>query len=207
MITIEQKLYDKMPSDLKAMFIKLPNQTSDEVLSAFPDAKGQCGDLIGHDHDIKSPNDIFGVMPPRYDAYKREDDSKSASRFFFCAKASKSERNKGCDKFEEQATTDGRDKSIDNAFLLGETQRKNNHPTVKPVSLMRYLCRMITPKRGIVLDPFMGSGSTGIGAKVEGFSFIGIEKETGYCKIAEARIGAWEEEKPPKMKIIEPTLF
>jgi site-specific DNA-methyltransferase (adenine-specific) len=61
-------------------------------------------------------------------------------------------------------------------------------------------------RAGVVIDPFMGSGSTGIGAKLEGFSFIGIEKEEEYCKIAEARINAWQEEKPPK-EIIEPTLF
>ena len=72
---------------------------------------------------------------------------------------------------------------------------KNNHPTVKPIALMQYLCRLITPPNGIVLDPFMGSGSTGIGAKREGFNFIGIEKEKEYCKIAEARISAWEVEK------------
>ena len=71
----------------------------------------------------------------------------------------------------------------------------NNHPTVKPMALMRYLCRMVTPKGGTVLDPFMGSGTTGIAAKVEGYSFIGIEREEEYCKIAEARIAAWEEEK------------
>ena len=67
-------------------------------------------------------------------------------------------------------------------------KRANYHPTVKPVSLMRYLCRLITPPNGIVLDPFMGSGSTGIAAKMEGVDFIGIEKDEGYFKIAEARI-------------------
>ena len=162
MITIEQKLYDKMPSDLKAMFIKLPNPTSDEVLDAFPNAKGQCGDLIGHNHNIKSPNDIFGVMPPRYDAYKRIDESKSAARFFYCAKTSKSERGEG-----------------------------NNHPTVKPITLMRYLCRLITPPKGLVYDPFIGSGATGIAARLEGFDYIGSEVEKDYCEIAEKRIFAY----------------
>jgi site-specific DNA-methyltransferase (adenine-specific) len=82
----------------------------------------------------------------------------------------------------------------DNPRNRGVNQRLNNHPTIKPVSLMRYLCRLITPPKGIILDPFMGSGSTGIGAKLEGFSFIGIEKEEDYCKIAEARINAWKPE-------------
>jgi len=180
MITINEELYNKMPDDLRVMFNKLPNYGSEEVLSHFPNANGQQGDLVGHNHNIESPNGIFGIMPPRYDAYKREENDKSASRFFYCAKSSKSERNKGLEA--------------------------NNHPTVKPVSLMRYLCRLITPPKGIVLDPFMGSGSTGIGAKLEGFDFVGIEREDEYCKIAKARIDAWEVEVPAKV-IIEPTLF
>lgn len=72
------------------------------------------------------------------------------------------------------------------------TPKQNFHPTVKPISLMRYLCKLITPKGGIILDPFVGSGSTGIGAKLEGFDFIGIEREEEYVKIAEARINAYD---------------
>ena len=68
------------------------------------------------------------------------------------------------------------------------TERKNIHPTVKPIELMKYLCRLVTPKGGTVLDPFMGSGSTGIAAKDEGFDFIGIEKEEEYFEIAQSRI-------------------
>ena len=85
-----------------------------------------------------------------------------SQRFFYCAKASKSERNDGTDK--------------------------NNHPTVKPVALMRYLVKMITPTGGMVLDPFMGSGSTGVACMKENFSFTGIELDQEYFKIAEARI-------------------
>jgi site-specific DNA-methyltransferase (adenine-specific) len=80
--------------------------------------------------------------------------------------------------------------------------RKNNHPTVKPIDLMRYLVKLITPKRGIVLDPFIGSGTTGIGAKMELINYIGIERELEYCKIAEARIAAWNPD-----KYIPQTLF
>lgn len=83
----------------------------------------------------------------------------SASRFFYCAKASSSDREDG-----------------------------NNHPTVKPTELMRYLCRLITPPNGIVLDPFMGSGSTGKGAILEGFDFIGMELDPEYVEIAKSRI-------------------
>jgi site-specific DNA-methyltransferase (adenine-specific) len=163
-----------------------------EVTDSFPNTKSG----LMKQHIEGGEFNVYGKMYPR--DVETIGDSGSASRFFYCAKASKSERNKGCDDFEEQVTDDGREKSIDNAFLRAETMRKNNHPTVKPVSLMRYLCRMITPKNGIVLDPFMGSGSTGIGAKLEGFSFIGIEREEEYCKIAEARIAAWGEEEKVK---------
>ena len=86
------------------------------------------------------------------------------ARFFYCPKVSKDERNRGLNK--------------------------NNHPTVKPIELMKYLCRLVTPKGGIVLDPFMGSGSTGMAAKDEGFDFVGIEREKEYFEIAEARINA-----------------
>ena len=88
-------------------------------------------------------------------------DSGSAARFFYCAKASKSER--------------------------GES---NNHPTVKPIKLMQYLCRLITPPNGIVLDPFAGSGSTCIAAMREGFQFIGLELSSDYCEIAQKRVDA-----------------
>ena len=73
-------------------------------------------------------------------------------------------------------------------LVQGVIEKKNTHPTVKPVELMRYLCRLVTPKGGVVLDPFMGSGSTGMAAKDEGFDFIGIEKVEEYFKICESRI-------------------
>lgn len=76
---------------------------------------------------------------------------------------------------------------------LNEEKKRSDHPTVKPISLMRYLCRLITPPGGTILDPFLGSGSTGISAQLDGFGFIGIEQDDGYFKIAEARIGYWKE--------------
>lgn len=130
-----------------------------------------------------------------------------SQRFFYCAKASKSERNKGLEGFEEVEVRggggrveDGYDLSDPDQIGLKEAARKygavkakkaNIHPTVKPVALMQYLCRLVTPKGGKVLDPFMGSGTTGIGAKLEGCKFIGIEQDPDYCKIAEARISAY----------------
>ena len=69
---------------------------------------------------------------------------------------------------------------------------KNTHPTIKPINLMAYLCRLITPPNGTVLDPFMGSGSTGIAARLEGFNFVGMEMDEDYFKVAETRIKSYE---------------
>lgn len=111
----------------------------------------------------------------------------NASRFFYCAKASRRDRDDGLDGFEAQ--------DLVRQGLAGEhnnPQHKNIHPTVKPFALMSYLVRLITPPNGVVLDPFMGSGSTGKAAIAEGFDFIGIELSEEYAKIAEARIGYQE---------------
>jgi site-specific DNA-methyltransferase (adenine-specific) len=85
------------------------------------------------------------------------------------------------------------------------TTRKNVHPTVKPTDLMRYLCRLITPPNGVVLDPFMGSGSTGKAAMLEGFQFIGIERDAEYMEIAKARIEAAtvKDDPSPQLDLLE----
>ena len=130
---------------------------------------------------------------------------KDSSRFFYCSKASKRERNKGLEGFEEKSKVFNGQSSSPSTEMKGVEQKfttqpsKNNPPTVKPISLMQYLVRLVTPKGGTVLDPFMGSGSTGIGAKLEGFDFIGIELDPEYIKIAEARIEAWEDDKQSKI--------
>lgn len=113
-------------------------------------------------------------------------------RFFYSAKASRSERNAGLDGMEERDSS-FRDGSGFTGLLNGveygrHTKTQNHHPTVKPIALMRYLCKLITPPNGTVLDPFMGSGTTGCAAVQEGFSFIGIEREREYYEIAEKRI-------------------
>jgi site-specific DNA-methyltransferase (adenine-specific) len=121
-----------------------------------------------------------------------------ASRFFYVAKASKSERNKGLDDFDEKVI-EGRDEGQDDrnvAYKPRPTPMANIHPTVKPVKLMQYLVRLITPKNGIVLDPFCGSGTTGVACKLEGFQFVGLEQDAEYSKIAQARIDNYLEEKP-----------
>lgn len=121
-------------------------------------------------------------------------DKGGASRFFYCAKASKKERNKGLDQFQERQS-----KKMDGGtFHSASTEAtnremKNFHPTVKPISLMRYLVRLITPPNGIVLDPFNGSGTTGVACKLEGLNYVGMELDAEYCKIAQARIDNFTE--------------
>jgi len=129
-------------------------------------------------------------------------DSGGASRFFYCAKASRSERNAGCENLDEgrkkvaviQTKGVANDGEWKDGKQLSSTM-KNNHPTVKPIKLMQYLIRLVTPKGGVVLDPFLGSGTTGIAAHKEGVEFIGIEKEAEYSKIAKARINHYTAQK------------
>lgn len=113
------------------------------------------------------------------------------ARYFYCAKASKRDRNEGLEGFEAIRVHDGRkagNKGGSNPRNRTNDLKVNHHPTVKPTDLMRYLCKLITPPGGTVLDPFMGSGSTGKGAIIEGFDFIGIELSEEYLAIAKARI-------------------
>lgn len=159
---------------------------SDEVTALFPKSgsgsgpregivgghmfggdKGQNDTLVGHWHG----------------------DSGSAARFFYCAKASKADRDEGCEALGERAgkrTLSGGDDTRGRPTPCNH----NHHPTVKPTALMRYLCRLITPPGGVILDPFCGSGSTGKAAVLEGFDFIGIDTDADYLAIAEARIAA-----------------
>lgn len=126
---------------------------SDEVVGLFPVTTSGGGAIR------KNAKGLFGLGGDGV-ANVEYGDTGSAARFFYCAKASKKDRE-------------------------GST-----HPTMKPTALMRYLCRLVTPPEGIVLDPFMGSGSTGKAAALEGFQFIGIERDEEYMKIAESRIAA-----------------
>ena len=103
-----------------------------------------------------------------------ETNKDSAARFFYCPKASKKDRDEGLTNVT----------GSDGVTIVS----RNNHPTVKPTALMQYLCRLITPAGGVVLDPYMGSGSTGKAAVKEGFSFVGCELDEDYYKIAQARI-------------------
>lgn len=122
-------------------------------------------------------------------------DSGGASRFFYVAKPSPEERNKGLRmsnaKFMDESRKEGSIGGSNPRNRGAEFKRNNFHPTVKPIELMRYLVKMVTPKGGTCLDSFCGSGSTLIACKLEEINYIGIDKEQEYCEMAEARIKAW----------------
>lgn len=140
---------------------------SDEVIELFPKNKPT------KPHAITSHIDKYegygSITHKKGDVvnYNEGINPQSTARFFYCAKASKSEKNKG---------------------LI-----KNDHQTVKPIKLMRYLCKLVTRKNGKILDPFMGSGTTGIACVIEGFDFIGIDKKKKYVKLSKDRIEYYEE--------------
>jgi hypothetical protein len=142
---------------------------SEEVLAAFPDAAGQQGALTGDEPSARAgavDQNCYGKMDRRHSAAPRRESDTSAARFFYCAKASKSDRGEG-----------------------------NTHPTVKPTAVMQYLCRLVTPPGGVVLDLFMGSGTTGKAAMREGFRFIGFDVTPEYMMIAADRIGTAHRER------------
>ena len=134
-------------------------------------------------------------------------DSGSASRYFYCAKASKKDRDEGLENFEIKGAKEllNREENSDgaswngkyssgNAFAGSGAPKRNNHPTVKPTELMQYLVRLVSPKHSTILDPFMGSGSTGKAVAYENnernmdYKFIGVELDSTYMNIAKARI-------------------
>lgn len=163
---------------------------SDEVLAAFPQAVGQIADASSS--SSRKTQNVYGAMTRGNgrdgESGARRGDTGSAARFFYCAKTSRADRNEGCGGLVARAVGDDRAVAADNAFQRGATLRLNTHPTVKPTDLMRYLCRLVTPPMGTVLDPFMGSGSTGKAAVKEGFRFVGVDLSAEYLAIAERRI-------------------
>jgi len=181
---------------------------SEDVVGLFPQRDGGTFSATQNTASWKMSSKGSGLSPAR-----AMGDSGSAARFFYCAKASKADRDEGCEGLAER---DRADQSAwvrkcnvcgdtfcdpktskphcghDDFSFVSPSPRRNHHPTVKPTALMRYLCRLVTPPGGVVLDPFTGSGSTGKAATLEGFRFIGIEREAEYVEIARARIAAVE---------------
>jgi site-specific DNA-methyltransferase (adenine-specific) len=171
--------------DLGRFPANLIHDGSEEVVGLFPESKSTGG--TGEKSKGK-----LGVLGFEGRATGGFGDQGSAARFFYCAKASKKDRDEGMTTPEQAvvtfATANGTSGKPSSISEGRNTAYKNNHPTVKPTDLMRYLCRLVTPPGGIVLDPFMGSGSTGKAAVKEGFQFIGIEMSEEYMEIAKARI-------------------
>jgi DNA modification methylase len=124
------------------------------------------------------------------------------SRFFYTAKASRKEREAGLEGMPEReypvAVIQTQGVGLAGESLNGKqvARSRNFHPTVKPIALMRWLCRLVTPKGGLILDPFTGSGTTGCAAVLEGFRFVGVEREPEYAAIAEKRIAHWAAQTP-----------
>lgn len=155
------------------------------------------GGLNGEGVLQQAPHDGLGRWPANtvldeQAAAILDEQVEDTSRFFYVAKASRKERNAGLEGFEERSAI----KMDGGSFRSASTEATarvaaNTHPTVKPINLMRWLVRMVTPPEGTVLDPFTGSGTTGCAAALEGFEFIGIEREAEYAAIAESRIEHW----------------
>jgi DNA modification methylase len=158
-----------------------------------------------HHPDYDKPLKLCGYVLPATNENTRlvnQEGQKCDYRsLVYIPKASKSERNKGCEDIEEIQTTGGggltadfrEDGSLETASAGGKygsikAKQSNSHPTVKPIALMEYLIKMVTPKGGTVLDPFMGSGTTGVACKKLKRDFIGIELSKEYCNIARKRL-------------------
>ncbi len=174
---------------------------SDEVLAVFPSEAGAAAPV--HTRNGDKFRNSFGDFPGNVDEAGStfHADTGSAARFFYCAKVSPAERDDGLAHLDpvafarstgaQSAVAAGLDNQGAGGVGLNRVQRvRNTHPTVKPTDLMAYLCRLVTPPGGTVLDPFCGSGSTGRGAVREQFHFVGIDLDPQNIAIAEARIHA-----------------
>ncbi len=188
---------------------------SDEVLAGFPmtgKSTGGSGRGSGHLGYHGGGNGNVGESAGGYG------DEGSAARFFanlpideldtrsfiYNAKASRAERNAGLEGLPERRESDGAKDDVagdDNPRNGSSAARQNTHPTVKPLALMRYLVRLVTPPGGVVLDPFLGSGTTAVAAILEGFEWIGVEKTAEYWPIIEARVRWGREQTSPTEEV------
>lgn len=196
-------LGEKCVANMNGRFpANLIHDGSEEVVSLFPNSgsgnnKGVCN-YAGREYDNKDTSMFNGDKPRAPSNYN---DNGSAARFFYCAKASKRDRDEGLEEFEEKKVY-GEDMKWGYGNANGDNfgdrvasvTRKNTHPTVKPVSLMQYLVRLVSPKGSTILDPFNGSGSTGKAVMYENkdrdaeYKYIGIELTQEYLPISKARI-------------------
>jgi len=199
-MTSESTLTGRFPANLI-------HDGSDEVVEGFPNTvskwgkskrRSREGGFVGFAHNAIQDDKFIG-------------DSGSASRFFYCAKASKRERNKGLENMEKKAITNAKGNGLgrvcnicganqlnpcnckNNTWILPK-KNQNNHPTVKPIALMEYLVKLVSREGQVVLDPFMGSGTTGMACKKLDRDFIGIEMMPEYMEIAKARIDGVKKE-------------
>ncbi len=199
------------------------NVVLDEEAAAMLDE--QSGDRPGMASQVDTkatPSNYFGLDKEPGLRYGRGD-SGGASRFFYVAKASRAERNAGLEGFEERTdkatesshstvcakcgrqrvNVQGECKCAEPEWVrVQQRPSRNHHPTVKPIALMRWLVRLVTPPSGLVLDPFTGSGTTGIACALEGFDFLGMEQDEAYAAIAEARIAWWAEHGEDALRIV-----
>lgn len=166
---IDETTWSRMPKHLRALFVRQPNQSRDEVVGAFPHSSSSRSEVTS------KPGAVYGggAGLPAHTGIYGFDDSGSAARFFYSAKADALDR-------------------------VG-----SKHPTVKPVDLMQYLCRLVTPPGGIVLDPFAGSGSTGEASWREGFRCVLIEREADYAEDIRERMKLAPRSNAMKRKLID----
>lgn len=189
------------PSDLGRWPANILHDGSDEVVALFPNDAGAAAPVHARNGDKfrNSFGDFSGNIDEAGSTF--HGDAGSAARFFYCAKTSPAERDDGLAHLDpvafarstgaQSAVAAGAEYQTETGGGYNRVQRvRNTHPTVKPTDLMAYLCRLVTPPGGTVLDPFCGSGSTGRGAVREQFHFVGIDLDPQNIAIAEARIHA-----------------
>lgn len=178
-------------------------ERDEEVVMCFPETTSGIPGIRRKEHETTSMSGKLGITGKQecgigdsgsasrfFQCCPFEEEDFEATRLFYAAKAGKSDRNEGCEELEEREggikNTSGR--GFSESDPMRPVLNRNIHPTVKSLSLMRYLCKLITPPGGTVLDCFLGSGSTGKAARLEGFDFIGIEQDADYFEIAKKRI-------------------
>ena len=161
----------------------------EEAAKELDRQSGDCAQGHWSKSKVTGFGEFGGGTSEHFGVGEKDTSRHGASRFFYVAKASRAEREEGL-RWDEHDVQDTGTGALPSPVI--SKRSRNTHPTVKPVALMEYLVRLITPPQGVVLDPFMGSGTTGIAAQKLGFRFIGIELQEDYLKIAQARIATWE---------------